>query len=430
MPSKIGNQESVKRWLNRVMTRRTRSEGTAKIYLWHLTKFCEWVNKTPDELIIDRRTTIESQVLGVRRTHEDLLTEYFGHLESKRKLARNTALVAHAVIRSFYRANYVPLDVDTPESWSVRAERVPSRQELADVVHRLTSPLQKALILFSVQSGQRIGVIRSLRYAMVKDALATDKASAVSVPATLRDASGVSVNKRRQTYDFFIGKQAKDALHEYFSFRGDLRDADLVFVSTKKHRGKPAPLDDEQANRLIRRAFVETGVYTASEARLLHHHSLRKFYQTSMEQAGVAPTWYEQMMGHVLPRTQKAYSKPSREQLRAAYERAEPFLSLGPQEPEQQPRDSAAATQDVSNVAERAWEHGVDRGARGVENSLPRVAGRGIRDHGSASESVGVKPRVLNKVVKEEEVTVYLDDGWEFVGQLPSGKIVVRKRSE
>ncbi|MEM3670816.1 MAG: tyrosine-type recombinase/integrase [Thermoprotei archaeon] len=402
------------------MSRRTRSQGTAKIYLWHLTKFCEWANKTPDSLIEDRRKASAGSGASDRK-HEELLTSYFDYLESKKKFARNTSLVAHAAIRSFYRANYAPLDTYTPESWPTKYERIPSRSELAKTLASSCSALQKALILFSVQSGQRIGIIRSLRFGMVRNSLDAKGPSLISIPAALKDAKGIPVNKRRQPYDFFIGEEAKAALREYLATRGRLNDADFVFVSPRRYRNRPVPLDDEEANRLIRKAFLEAGACSRDEVKGIHHHVLRKFYQTSMEQAGVASTWYEQMMGHVLPRTQKAYSKPSIEQLREAYAKGEPYLSF----------NVGKAAADVFDIKRDRVSELI------VANDTKNIADERAADYGKDPEAEGVdhaerksKRRVLSKIVSESELASYLEDGWEFVHQLSDHRIVLKKSSQ
>ena len=47
-----------------------------------------------------------------------------------------------------------------------------------------------------------------------------------------------------------------------------------------------------------------------------------------MEHAGIAKPWYEFMMGHTLGPLDRAYSRPTEEQLKEAYERAERYLSV------------------------------------------------------------------------------------------------------
>jgi site-specific recombinase XerD len=435
---KIDGYESAKRWLSKVLTRRTKSDRTAKIYLWHLAKYCEWCGKNPDELIREHLSNRASQSEEVRRGHEELVTRYFVFLETQRKVSRNTALLAHAAIRSFYRANYAPLELETPESWPTRQDRILAREEVAKLVEAAPSLLAKALIAFSAQSGQRVGVVTSLTYGMIRDALQAKGPGHVHVPANLRDQKGRLVNKSRQVYDFFIGEDAKKLLREYLDTRGVLNDDELVFVSERKFGPKHAALDDEAVNRIIRGAAVRSRAFSLSEVRKIHHHVLRKFFQTTMEEAGISPLWYEYMMGHSIPATQRAYSRPSLHQLEQAYIKAEPFLELR-QEKRHREMDELEKMRvlvwrenlrlvgvDPEKVAENLRKSlGRDPDATEEVEAYIKEAEKKAKEGRSV---VAEDRRSQSKVVSEDEVVSYLEEGWEPVLQLKNGNVVIRKQ--
>lgn len=439
MRLKVDGYESTKRWLSKVLTRRTKSDRTAKIYLWHLAKFCEWCGKNPDELVHEHLSNRASQSEEVRRKHEELVTRYFAFLETERKVSRNTALLAHAAIRSFYRANYAPLELETPESWPTRQDRILTREEVARLVEVAPSLLAKALIAFSAQSGQRVGVITSLTYGMVQEALKAKGPGHVHVPANLRDHKGRLVNKSRQVYDFFIGEDAKRLLRQYLETRAVLGDDEPVFVSEKRVGLRHAPLDDEAVNRIIREAASRSHAFSSSEVRKIHHHVLRKFFQTSMEEAGVSPLWYEYMMGHSIPATQRAYSKPSLQQLEQAYIRAEPLLALR--------RETRSGELDeLVRMRVLVWREnlrlvGVDpeKVFESLKASLGRdpEAGEEVEAYIKEVEKRAKEGRHViaedkksqSKIVSEEEVVSYLEDGWEPVLQLKNGNVVIKKQA-
>lgn len=60
----------------------------------------------------------------------------------------------------------------------------------------------------------------------------------------------------------------------------------------------------------------------------LSAHSFRMFLQTQLEAAGVNPNWIDQVLGHKLINSRDAYSLPSDQQLREAYEKAYPQLRV------------------------------------------------------------------------------------------------------
>ncbi len=67
---------------------------------------------------------------------------------------------------------------------------------------------------------------------------------------------------------------------------------------------------------LVRNAFLSAGIKKVSP------HSLRRYFQTAMEEANINVNWIDQMLGHELVNCRGAYSKPSDEQLEASYVRA------------------------------------------------------------------------------------------------------------
>jgi site-specific recombinase XerD len=437
---KTDSYPTVKRWLSKIVSRRTRSENTVKIYLWHLNKYCEWAGKTPDQLIEEHLKNQNSESESVKRKHEEMLTQYFAYLEDTKKLARNTALVAHAVVRSFYKANYASLKVDTPESWSIRQDRVPKKAEIALMIEKAQSPLEEALIAFSAQSGQRVGIITALRYGMVKEALDSTGPGRVHVPADLRDSKGKLVNKRRQTYDFFIGEDAKRLLINYLKRRGELRDDDLVFVSSKRVNGRETALDDEAVNRLIRRAARNAGVFGAGVTKQMHHHVLRKFFQTAMEEAGVAWTWYEQMMGHVLPKTQKAYSKPSVEQLKQAYAKAERYLSIVEDKINVQKEPDVRVLVWAENlrimgldpvklrsefVNKFGREPSVEEEIKLYMEQIEKMRSK----QGGSEQTSKSERKSERRVVDQDQIENLIEEGWEPIMQLANGRVVVRREN-
>ncbi len=426
---------TVKRWIAKILSRRTRSEGTAKIYLWHLKKYCEWLRKAPHEIVSEHAENLKSQDESVKRKHEELVTQYFGYLESSKGLSRNTAITAHAAIRSFYKANYVPLNLETPQSWTTRRDRVPTREEIGRLIESCESQLEKALIAFSAQSGQRVSVITSLRYWMVKDALASKGPGLVQVPADLRDARGRLINKHRQAYFFFIGEDSKKFLGDYLKMRGELSDNQLVFVSPRKFQGREVPLDDEAVNRIIRNVAKRAG-FSAREAEGLHHHLFRKFFQTAMEEAGVPSTWYEQLMGHVLPRTQRAYSKPSADQLRDAYARAEANLSVrSTNKSEGEPLDHLRLVVWRENLRIMGRDPAALRSRLvdqlGREPTVDEEIGFYVDQISSIRAAppsqAGRAARTERKIVDVSQLESMLEEGWEPVMEMSNGKVVVRR---
>ena len=103
---------------------------------------------------------------------------------------------------------------------------------------------------------------------------------------------------------------------------------------------------------LVRTAFLGAGIKKVSA------HSLRRYFQTTMEEANINVNWIDQMMGHELVNCRGAYSKPTDEQLETAYRKAYNNLRIYPKiepvhkETQPQIQVKSTGTQENLDVAE------------------------------------------------------------------------------
>ena len=151
--------ESVRLWMSKVGGK-SGSTGTQKVYLRNLRHYCEWFDKNPDEMIEERKEQAKNQDESIKQRHEDKLDEFFNEIEGDK--SRNTAVLRFKTVKSFYKANHYPLTNVTPRTWTTFTDKVPSLDELHKMVEASDSPVQKALLLFSAQSGQRVGIITAI----------------------------------------------------------------------------------------------------------------------------------------------------------------------------------------------------------------------------------------------------------------------------
>jgi integrase len=447
---------TVERWITSVLNDGTGSDSTKYQYLRLLRGFCEWVGKDPDKLIEERKRELKNKDESVRRRAEESLSRYFNELERVRGKSRNTCVMITTVIRSFYKANYVPLVMKTPRVWAQRSDKVPTLEEVKKMVDVSETPLQRALIIFSAQSGQRLGIIRALTYSMVKDSLEKSVPFLhIDVSAGLEDKSEVKVNKRRVEYSFFVGQDSIEALKAYLQSRkaaGDrIKDSSLLFVSEKKWIGKFVPLDAEAINNYVKRAAFKSGLMSPIEKGTkekpgmypIHHHCLRKFWQTAMEAAGVAKPWYEYMMGHKRPKLDRSYSHPTIDQMKEAYKKAEPYLSVS--------AVSRPATDDIkkelllSVMREQAKIFGIDPVRLRIERSkeirreiTPDEEVEAIRDGIIKLRTEPMKltnggnncNKYESKMISEEALAEHIEDGWDIVRELRDGRIAIKRLKE
>jgi len=92
------------------------SENTCDVYLHYMQRFCEYVSLNPDQLIAERQTDLKSDDALVKMRAEDRLDRWYVEL-GKKGLSRNTCALAFNAVRSFYKSNHMPLEVEETPSW-------------------------------------------------------------------------------------------------------------------------------------------------------------------------------------------------------------------------------------------------------------------------------------------------------------------------
>ena len=437
---------------------RSGSEGTKRNYLYVLRKYCSKVGKNPDELIEERKEHLKSDDDMIQHRHEDMLMGYFNEIDKIK--SRSTALAYFKAIKSFYNASYLDLKLDTPKEWTSFTDKVPSLEDLKKMIDVAGNPLEKAVILFCAQSGQRVGIITAMKYQMVREALNNGESPVcIHVNGDIQNNRGVKVNKNRQDYSFFIGADTINALKLYVDRMRTLghtfSGGSPLFVTEKKYYDKVAskgeklkggeksykPLDREAVNRIVRRCAIKAGLMDKDGVKTpggitrypIHTHCMRKFWVTAMEQAGVAKPWYEYMEGHSLGVLDRAYSRPTVEQLRDAYARTESYMNVSRLNiPD---LDRLKKDMMLSLIRQQCQIVGFDPGRIAInkkdEIGEDLTIDQEIEVLQQAILDVTMKKKVENnnhehKVVTEDDLTDYLNKGWGIVSELSNGKIVLK----
>jgi len=304
----LNSFETVQRWFRTVRMGRTGSEETIRVYSHFLSRFCDFTKKDPDKLIAERKQDIKSEDETVKRRHEELLMTFIEDLEKTRKLSRKSIVLAHGAIRSFFKANYLPLMSKTPESWVERISKVPTREELRKMCE-VSDTRDKAIILTLAQSGMSLEDYLALTFK-------TSSPQYGSIWKQLKEGRNpihlhIIREKRKVWYDTFWARNSINALNTY------VKEYEL---------GLSDPLFD-LSDRSIERIIKNAGIRAKFEAPV-YPHSLRKFFNTYLKLAGVNETVVEYMMGHKLGGVRGAYFVPPVEELEKIYIKAEPYISI------------------------------------------------------------------------------------------------------
>jgi len=227
-------------------------------------------------------------------------------------------------------------------------------------------------------------------------------------------------------YETFIGPNAVEALKNYFKMRGlsgeTIGPESPLFTSVSKKR---KPLASESITFILLRLGSKIGIE-------LSPHRLRKFFETRIRtgEEKVDPLLAKYWMGHKVKGgmdVDASYMIPSAEEQREEYMRAYSRLDLTPtikREDLRMQRDNAAKILKAAGYdPELLLRKAKVKGLRDETDYLIREMGRLIG--GRQKKETETNGGSYQKVVAEEELEAFLEEGWQVKAVLPSGRIVI-----
>ncbi len=318
--TKLTSFPTVKTWMNAL----SESKATKRGALYSLYRYVQHTGKNPDQLIDSREKELSRKSTRLRFETEDQVREFA-------KKVRGAQVYA-AYLKSFYRANHLPLDLKLVRPPPQREPvGIPDDERLRALVNASGSKQLKALILFLIDSGARIGSVLKLQYRHIKPDF-----EAGNLPIAIHFPSAIT--KGNIPYVGFIGEDAAQALRDYLEWRSTDRQTRDVHGRTQTLKGRKLTDDSylfESRNgkplsetttiqRITQGVAYQAGLNQSKKGlKEFHPHLLRARFQTVMEGQGIPLNWVDLMLGHI-PRGAQgaAYSKPSEKQLRDCYIKA------------------------------------------------------------------------------------------------------------
>ncbi|GAG54973.1 unnamed protein product, partial [marine sediment metagenome] len=256
----LNKQDSIKRMLTSISARRggVLSESTKKTFFIYIKRFCEFLGMTPDELIKERMSDWKSDDIFTRRRHEEKLMEFAQYLR-KEGYTSNTVSTAVGAVRSLYRTNYLPMtEVNIPSGRPVRVYKVPSKEDLAQVIGMAHIPWHRAFMTLTKDCGISLQDMLTLKledgspiYGSVKQQIKNGQ-----VPIHLQ----IVREKTQFTYDTFLGEDSFEILN------------DVVFPRI----GRLFPYTDSPIQDSMKALGNELGWKSFTP------YSLRKFFRTQL----------------------------------------------------------------------------------------------------------------------------------------------------
>lgn len=323
---KVRTDSKILEWLTNIEA----VENTRKSYISYMRVFCECVNKTPTELITEAIKSIKEGLLPAER-NEALYISKFKECLKAEGYADKSFYHGLSAVKSFY-SNF---DITLPKSVSKIKKVNPikenqnfiNREDIKNLLVNAPSLRERAIILVMATSGMAIQEIVNLR---IGD---------VSI-----DNEGIgTITARRQKSDIdfitFVSPEATTALKNYFEERN--RDPDTVVKSNKdfvfvtnnnRSKGKQLSTITEAGHfqRLGEKLGYESNAQCKGRKGLVksRSHALRKFFASTLENAGMPKNKVDFMLGHSVNSTDQAYFKNDIVKLKELYKQYLPHLSF------------------------------------------------------------------------------------------------------
>ena len=373
---------------------------------------------TPDEFLQEIRRR-------PKRFEEEFI-RFIG--EASKRSATSTVAFWRDSLRRFVEINRVGgIDWDyvnqfLPKVKKSGQDRAPTLEEIRRIV-AVADLRTKCLILFLVSSGARIGSIDYLRW---KDLQETELEGRKMAKVTIYAGEP-------EEYYSFVSPEAWEYLLRYRERREGVGEkvvplAPVFIMEYDKREFKPADVKPVKVRTLkaqlgvllgqigLRTLLVERPNYKCYEWK--QAHGFRKFFKTRMEVAGVKPLVIETLMGHSTG-VSSSYFKPTEKEMLAEYSKGmENVTVLGLK----------------ATVSEETVLTAIRRELLSARYSDEEIAGFGDLSKLSKQQFVeildrkalGLNGHSSQKVVPLSEVKSLVEQGWEYVSQLPDGYTIVR----
>ncbi len=428
------NDENIRRW-HENMARG--SKLTASVRLRRLKLFCERTGKTAAELVIIGQKNIMEL--------ENILLDHVSWLESQNYAPGYIDNILKA-IRSWLAFNYVQpkrkikiTNAGIPVS--IQDERIPTKEELAAMLD-VSGPRGRTSISLMAFAGLRPQVLGNhegtnglclsdIEGLEIKDG----HVSLSKIPAIVTVRPNLS--KAKHKYFTFLPRQGCSYLLGYLKMRlGDAEKLDPSSPVIALEKGYELRRNKISDTKFITTKNVTSEIRDSVKAVIkARPYVLRAYFDTQLllaESHGrIAHAYRQFFMGHKGDMESRYTTNKGRlsdemiEDMRRTFQQSEQFLSTE----EIQEKDKKELLLEMWR--EQAKLYGINPLKIKIEKQRESKT-LGFDDEILAIKDAIVKSReerYEGKLVSEDELVRYVEEGWDIVKELQNGKVIVRKRA-
>jgi len=318
---------SVNRWLLGVsgdsLTQLDVQGSTVRHYVGYLIKFCMLVGKSPDEIIEERFKIRKSSNTFIQTKYEVLAQSFSqGYKQQGKLTAAREAVVA---LKSFFTKNATPLLIKSPRK-CLKEEKFRLTIEEIKKILKYCDIRERAIFLILLQSGMRPETLLLLTYGDIKiDFESKTVPLKIYIPVT-------KVKGKYAPYMVLLGKDACEALQEYFNYRRcgtEKIEREIIKDNSPliAKISKPEHISYGELRKLCEK--IGPLLPTLGINKKVKLYVFRRTFETIMEKH-MPINWVDRLMGHIKYRgiQGEAYSTPTIEELVESYKEAEPYISV------------------------------------------------------------------------------------------------------
>ncbi len=316
----IGNDDKLIEWLDTIEAK----EATRKVYIIHMTKFCECVGRTPSQLIDESITEIKEGKLPAERKAKGYVAKFKKCL-SDQGYAPNSRQGAMAALKSFFKSYDMPLSQSIARSKNAQTlegnNGFLKREDIIKLIANAKNLREKAIILCMATSGMAIREIIDLKVGEIE----IDN-EGIGTIRIRREKSGVD-------YTTFISPEASAVLRTYWDERNRNSEMkikskdDFAFV-TYGYQSKGKQLDPIVISQLFHTMGSQLGYENENGFVKSRSHALRKYFASTLEDNGFPKPKIDFMMGHTVSSIDKAYFNRDPSKLKELYKLHLPYLTF------------------------------------------------------------------------------------------------------
>jgi len=317
--------------------------GTILRYKAYLELYCNFLGKTPTQLIDDAEKQEDEGLRMRSRNIKKYLLDFKEHLE-KNNYSPKTINSTLTIIRSFYNEFEIQLPrMNLRKKYKKEvAEDIPNKKDIRFAL-KYVNPKYKAIILIISSSGMGSAEVRSLTYGhlliSLKDYLNYPKNTFVSVDDLIqlveeKEKENIPIVpiwkitriKTETPIITFSTPESLTAILEYLKIDPPEKLESFLFRSNRK---KETELGGIPLSQYFKKLNDKCGFGEPDRQVKFRSHAVgRKYFATTLNDVGIPQLTIDFFLGHSIDDTTEAYIKPKVETLKNHYLKCIKSLSI------------------------------------------------------------------------------------------------------